>query len=82
MDWISVKDRLPEDDNEVLVYYGGSRVKWKYGIEFVNYINGECYGWCGQDQLVSVTHWMPLPAPPDDSATYPQTIGNAHKEVE
>ena len=70
--WISVKDRLPEEDIAVLVYgqvlndppdvigvrrrYNGDQ-EWKYT-------------WESEDGFIyredDVTHWMPLPEPPKE----------------
>ena len=70
--WISVKDRLPEEDVAVLVYgevlndppdiigvrrrYNGDQ-EWKHT-------------WESEDGFIysedDVTHWMPLPAPPKE----------------
>lgn len=63
--WISVKDRLPEDDATYLVYGRNG-----YGIVFaVYYGDGE---WLTCDDLTNitrfVTHWMPLPEPPKEEA--------------
>lgn len=63
--WISVKDRLPEDDATYLVYGRNG-----YGIVFaVYYGDGE---WLTCDDLTNitrfVTHWMPLPKPPKEEA--------------
>ena len=62
-EWISVKDRLPEDDATYLVYGRNG-----YGIVFaVYYGDGE---WLTCDDLTNitrfVTHWMPLPMPPKE----------------
>lgn len=55
--WISVRDRMPEDNEKILVYTesGKSAVaRWSQRQErFVASGN------------LSVTHWMPLPAAPD-----------------
>lgn len=64
MDWISVKDRMPEDDATYLVYGRNG-----YGIVFaVYYGDGE---WLTCDDLTNitrfVTHWMPLPEPPKEA---------------
>ena len=61
--WISVKDRLPEDDATYLVYGRNG-----YGIAFaIYYGDGE---WLTCDDLTNitrfVTHWMPLPEPPKE----------------
>ncbi len=62
--WISVKDRMPEDDATYLVYGRNG-----YGIVFaVYYGDGE---WLTCDDLTNitrfVTHWMPLPEPPKEN---------------
>ena len=75
--WIPVSERLPEDGREVLVFAEGlitagshcqcgaafndddvlvETPTWLLGIE------GEVYG-C--DAYDAVTHWMPLPNPPE-----------------
>ena len=58
MTWISVKDRLPENDNHVLCC-----TETKKGMKNViigYYMNG---AWrCGMNS--NVTHWMPLPELP------------------
>ena len=57
--WISVKDRLPEDDGEVLILVNGRRVYLGY------YKNRECLN----NILVEgeiVTHWMPIPETPKE----------------
>lgn len=73
--WISVKDMLPEDEEgkgkEVLVYTPDEVI---YGIGiFVAYYIGdgrfqtkeEFYPLYPDEDFESVTHWMPLPTPPE-----------------
>lgn len=58
--WISVDERLPEDDHRVLV-----ACRTKKGVQAVNlayYWNGT---WHGQGSMAGVTHWMPLPPVPE-----------------
>lgn len=64
MNWISVKDRLPDDDREVLAFDG----------EYVFIAHFEGDGWvvyvqaeddCLYQQSVKVSHWIPLPEPPE-----------------
>lgn len=63
MDWISVKDRLPEPGHRVLaasVYFTG---------ECWMAVNGTWYRYNGFDMdhlFESITHWMPLPEPPEE----------------
>ena len=57
-EWISVKDKLPEKDVRVLVYLKTDRSYTKIDTDrlddrgFVRWFN-------------DVTHWMPLPEPPE-----------------
>jgi hypothetical protein len=69
-DWISAKERLPKSEDLVLVIANGKPTKnttLYEAYELATYYEGE--GWCldmwptweGAD----VTHWMPLPDPPE-----------------
>ena len=61
--WIGVDERLPEDDRRVLV-----ACRTKKGVQSVKlayYWNGT---WHGQGSMAGVTHWMPLPTPPEVEA--------------
>ena len=65
-EWISVKDRLPEERTEVLVYRGGY-------IDMMNvytYLgNGEwedSYGYWSKTEDEGITYWMPLPDLPKE----------------
>jgi hypothetical protein len=57
-EWISVKDRLPEQDEEVLVVDSRGDVALQS--------HDDCWGWeiAGCLPLLEPTHWMPLPDPP------------------
>ena len=59
MKWISVKDRLPEHEVSVLIY---SR-----DMIWLGYLCGldDCWEAIGGLQIDSVTHWAPLPDPPE-----------------
>lgn len=75
MEWISVKDRLPDDDVEVLTFYATEVVqaylhygKWKGSRNVTNnmndgYVNDRTICKLGGDYDF-VTHWMPLPELP------------------
>lgn len=56
--WVSVKDRLPEKYEEVLVYSA------KYGVQVDWIADNTDYLWWNYGELV--THWMPLPEPPKE----------------
>lgn len=78
-EWISVYDRLPQEDGAYLVTandFGNSqrvKIRWfaKDGETVDKYdLAGQKYVWylydseCGYASTKSVTHWMPLPQPP------------------
>jgi hypothetical protein len=60
MEWISVKDRLPEKENEEVICYDGKIV-----FTGVEYSKKNDFEWieCGYKPK-NITHWMPLPNPP------------------
>lgn len=57
--WISVKERLPENGQRVLVHY---RIGETCDITETRYVAGGYIGYWGG----GVTHWMPLPEPPKE----------------
>lgn len=80
MEWISVKERLPEDDERITMhdfkYMKGTKVLVFNGVAKVdNRINvyndlnffglKNTSGWVWEN-CEEVTHWMPLPEPPKE----------------
>ena len=69
--WIPVTERFPEDDRQVLAYYGFDHGDGYLGMMFVQVLD-----WFGHDPKphfqheglngMTVTHWMPLPEPPKE----------------
>lgn len=63
--WISCSERMPEDEQEVIVYN-------KLGYRYVSYFDGHSglfFDMRGGNQMnciehILVTHWIPLPEPP------------------
>ncbi len=75
MEWISVKDKLPEDDNPILIYtkdiFGCGKIsissKGKSLLEgkfAPNKIDVPITMTNKNEILSNITHWMPLPEPP------------------
>ena len=61
-EWISVDDRLPEDDSDVLAY---SRNGEEGRIYPANYAKGVWFDCIFTTPATdTTTHWMPLPQPP------------------
>lgn len=59
--WISVKDRLPEDDSNVLAYLP---IGEEGRIYPANYAKGVWWDCIFNTPAQVTTHWMPLPQPP------------------
>lgn len=62
-EWVSVEERLPENHAQVLMW----SAKWKIA-EAGSYYNQHfwLYSEIGDGYIAdNITHWMPLPAPPD-----------------
>ena len=60
-DWISVKDRLPEPPAQCLVY--SPKMSRPRGMETATYTE---LGWLTAAYFSGITHWMPLPEPPEE----------------
>ena len=73
-EWVSVEERLPEKDGWYLVYapgyWGNSKIYGLDGLAYSNFKHNYKVHWgiergTGRGWPGIVTHWMPLPAPPD-----------------
>jgi len=65
MEWISVKDRLPEPNDYVLLYDSSLNLVYEGKLLASDFYYSERAGYSadiGDD--CEVTHWMPLPEPP------------------
>ena len=59
-EWISVKDRLPEGVDDVLVHYSFGYITSRAA----HHVDGEIQSISTSHGTFHVTHWMPLPKPP------------------
>lgn len=66
MEWISVKNRLPEEENAYyLICMGGRTVRvGMYENGYWSYCSGIYMTELAAKPGYRVTHWMPLPEPP------------------
>lgn len=73
-EWVSVEDELPKKDGWYLVYapgyWGNSKIYGLDGLAYSNFKHNYKVHWgiergTGRGWPGIVTHWMPLPAPPD-----------------
>lgn len=63
-EWVKCSDRLPEKDIGILIFWNGNvrmAELQNTGSHFDFFVSGTFY-LDGED----VTHWMPLPEPPND----------------
>ena len=72
-EWVSVDEKLPENDGWYLVYapgyWGNSKIYGLDGLAYSNFKHNYKVHWgiergAGRGWPGIVTHWMPLPAPP------------------
>lgn len=64
--WISVKDRLPEECERYLCWFGGN--KYAVGMEIETYLP-DLHGFGSFERYEvypNISHWMPLPEPPKE----------------
>ena len=68
--WVSVKDRIPEDEKAVLAYYGFYYDDDDLGARFVGTLTYFSHDpephWQHESTGLFVTHWMPIPEPPEE----------------
>lgn len=72
--WISVKDKVPDEEVLAANFEPGTYGYKEYIIGYVSEVkctepdwhNGKCYAENDNEILDNVTHWMPLPEPPKE----------------
>lgn len=63
--WISVEERLPEDEKDVAVIVKLRKGNWMYLTAFRMPYGGWWINRGSGLDYAEVTHWMPLPEPPE-----------------
>ncbi len=65
--WISVKDELPNKDQDVLIYKGNHIGDMMYVYTYLGHNEWEDeYGYWSRTDDEGITHWMPLPTLPTE----------------
>lgn len=68
MEWISVEDKMPRGDQEVLAWNGEKvfvALRWRFNeIPENEYFKSTICTCCNSNYRAKITHWMPLPEKP------------------
>jgi hypothetical protein len=66
-DWISVCDKLPEENQEVMMSYNNLVSQGRYKNNKFYYPSSCAHieGYCNCEDQEGITHWMELPKPPE-----------------
>lgn len=65
--WISVKDELPDKNQDVLIYRGNYIEDMMHVYTYLGNNEWEDeYGYWSRTDDEGITHWMPLPEPPKE----------------
>ncbi|MEA0517527.1 DUF551 domain-containing protein [Escherichia coli] len=67
--WISCSDRMPEDTKMLLAFSQGQIVAayWNWVTSPIDYKKYRAFTYLSGNILDDVTHWMPLPEPPQEA---------------
>ncbi|WP_434083203.1 DUF551 domain-containing protein [Escherichia coli] len=66
--WISCSERMPEDTKMLLAFSQGQIVAayWNWVMSPIDYKKYRAFTYLSGNILDDVTHWMPLPEPPQE----------------
>jgi hypothetical protein len=62
MEWINCSDRLPSENEKVLIHLKSGHIETDY---ISNPKDGNLWSFVCKNEI---THWMPLPEPPKDDS--------------
>ncbi|HAW5828592.1 TPA: DUF551 domain-containing protein [Escherichia coli] len=67
--WISCSERMPEDTKMLLAFSQGEIVAayWNWVVNPIDYKKHRAFTYLSGNILDDVTHWMPLPEPPQEA---------------
>ncbi|EFA4476374.1 DUF551 domain-containing protein [Escherichia coli] len=67
--WISCSERMPEDTKMLLAFSQGQIVAayWNWVMSPIDYKKYRAFTYLSGNILDDVTHWMPLPEPPQEA---------------
>lgn len=67
--WISCSERMPEDTKMLLAFSQGEIVAayWNWVVNPIDYKKYRAFTYLSGNILDDVTHWMPLPDPPQEA---------------
>ncbi|EFF3590058.1 TPA: DUF551 domain-containing protein [Escherichia coli] len=67
--WISCSERMPEDNKMLLAFSQGQIVAayWNWVMSPIDYKKYRAFTYLSGNILDDVTHWMPLPEPPQEA---------------
>ncbi|HXN54443.1 MAG TPA: DUF551 domain-containing protein [Mycoplasmatales bacterium] len=71
MEWINIKDQLPIEKiiGSIFIVAMIDCFKFKVLVQPLHYIDGQWFEMIDDEPLgreYEITHWMPLPSPPED----------------
>ncbi|NJQ43575.1 DUF551 domain-containing protein [Escherichia coli] len=66
--WVSCSERMPEDTKMLLAFSQGEIVAayWNWVVNPIDYKKYRAFTYLSGNILDGVTHWMPLPEPPQE----------------
>lgn len=66
-EWISVKDKLPQESKPIIVY---NKKTLQVVVAIRRYRKTKGWVWTRNNYMIKreyITHWMPLPEPPNET---------------